>query len=109
MIILQELNTSQSIYIIPRYYFADTMTITNETTKEVIEYSISPLQSNHYMVISTTFDLKEDTFYKVVITYNNDIVFRDRIFCTNQNVSSYSPNNDKFIELESDNEFIIIS
>lgn len=61
------------------------------------------------MVISTTFDLKEDTFYKVVITYNNDIVFRDRIFCTNQNVSSYSPNNDKFIELESDNEFIIIS
>lgn len=113
MIILEESSSSQTFSFIPRSYTEGTLytiKITNETTnKEVLSTTSTSFTSvDYYYQYSNTFSLKEDTFYTLEITDSSGVVYRDKIFCTNQTVSSYSINNDAYTVNSDDNEFILI-
>jgi hypothetical protein len=107
MIILEESNTSQSFYCIPRYYEADSVTLTNETTQEVVSYNIDAVTSDHYLIITGTFDLRDGITYLLKVNSGGTEVYRDKVFVTDQ--VSYSINNDYFVSHNTTNEFIIIS
>ena len=109
MIILQESNTSQTFKCIPRYYEADTVTLRNETTGEELEYNVTSVQTDYFLEVTATFDVKENTFYTIKVFDGLEIVYRDRVFCTNQTISDYSVNDNEYITYQSDNDFIIIS
>lgn len=113
MIILEESASSQTIRFIPRSYTSGTtytIKINNETTnKEVFSQTTTSFTSNdYYYEYSNTFTLKEDTYYTLEITDSSGVVFRDKVFCTNQTISSYSVNNNAYTVQSDDNEFILI-
>lgn len=107
MIILKELGTDQTFKIIPRVYAADTLVLTNETTGESTSYAITITQTDYYAVITKTVALKEGNFYRMTVKNGSDIVYRDKVFCTNQTISTYSVNNGEFTTYTTDNDYII--
>lgn len=110
MTILQESASSQTINFIPREFTSGNsynVKIVNETTgAEVYNEDTTGIAENlYYCQHSDTFDLKQDVTYILTIT-GSDVVFKDKIFCTNQTVTSYSVNNNVYTTHSSDNEFI---
>jgi len=112
MIILQESGSSQTINFIPREYTSGTtytVKIVNESTNaEVYNENVTSFTENlYYKQHSDTFSLKEDTFYLLTIT-SSEVVFKDKIFCTNQTVTDYSVNEAEYTPHTTDNEFIFL-
>lgn len=113
MIILQQSASSQNFSFIPRSYTSGltyTIKITNETTnKEVFSQTTTTFTAvDYYYQYSNTFTLVEDTFYTLEITQGSNLIFRDKIFCTNQTVDTYSINNNAYTEQSVANEFIVL-
>ena len=107
MIILKEQNTVQTFSFIPRELNATTIVLRNETTGVETTINTTFYLSDYYLTASTIFDLKQNTFYNLTIKNNNDIVYKDKIFCTNQNVDSYSVNQNQYVANVTNNEFKI--
>ena len=106
MIILQETGIAQEFKVIPRELIADSMILTSETTGEAVTYAITPTIDRYYLVINEIVALKENNFYTIELKNATDIVYKDKIFCTNQTVSDFSVNNNEFTTYSSDNDYI---
>ena len=108
MIILQEIATQQTFSFIPRSQTYDGLFITDDQTNTEVQVTIDAnTNGDYYDTISAIFDIKQNHFYDLVIKNGTDIVHKDRIFCTNQPVATYSVNNGEFTSRASNNEFII--
>lgn len=109
MKILLETTDPQTYSFIPREYVVLlNYTITNESTNTSVTYlDITAETNGGYLEITEVFDLEENTFYNIEVTNTNDtVIFRDRIFCTNQDIDKFTMNKDKYIEDDSkDNEY----
>ena len=106
MIILQETGIAQEFKVIPRELVADSMILTSETTGEAVTYVITPTIDRYYLVINEIVALKENNFYTIEVKNASEIVYKDKIFCTNQTVSDFSVNNNEFTTYSSDNDYI---
>lgn len=74
---------------------------TNETTKEVITKTATTRASINDIYYLTNNDLsflKEETFYVLRVYFNvsNVVIYKDRVFVTNQAKSTYSINNNDY-------------
>ena len=133
MIILTTSTSEQTFRVIPRSY-PDEITITlrddstNETTSTVIEslewdnnndfWQLADYDWNFtggifiedgYLVITNTFALTENRFYDLTITSESSVIYRDKVFCTDQTISDYSVNDGVYTtENTYDNDYIII-
>ena len=106
MVILKEQITSQSFKIIPRVNGADSIVITGiEGTTTV---AFTPTYFSYYMVIAGIFALKEGQQYTFSVLDGTDIVYKGRIFCTNQAAADFSINTGVYTETVSNNDFIIV-
>ena len=108
MIILTTTLDPQSFVFIPRDKNFDYVAIiddqTNETTQiENYTYTIG----DYYDTIEAEFNLVENHFYDLVIINGAVIVYKDRIFCTNQSIVSYSVNSGQYVTNSTTNEFIV--
>tara|TARA_R110001606_G_scaffold395449_1_gene567752 strand:- start:2077 stop:2397 length:321 start_codon:yes stop_codon:yes gene_type:complete len=106
MVILKEQATSQSFKIIPRVNDADNIIITGLSGSNTIAFT--PTYDLYYMVITGIFDLKQGQQYTFDVMNETNIVYKGRIFCTNQAVADYSINAGEYKETVSNNDFIIL-
>jgi len=103
MIILKEIGTAQTFKFIPtRGSEFNKLVLRNETTNEVIDYDISSTSSSFYTLVTEILDLKEGhfyeaTFYNSIPTFDDVLIHRDRVFCTNQTIANYTINKDEYI------------
>jgi hypothetical protein len=107
MIILKEQNTAQSITFIPREMNATTIVLRNETTGTETNIAAEFYLSDYYITVTTIFALKENTFYNLTIKNGNNIVYKDKIFCTNQANDTYTVNQNQYVSNVTNNEFKI--
>ena len=108
MIILQETGTAQSFNFIPRSDTYNTLTITDEQTNESTNVTITTnVVGEYYNTITATFSLKEGHFYTLKLKQNTDVVFYDKVFCTNQSIPVFSVNDGQYTPKTSTNDFII--
>jgi hypothetical protein len=107
MIILKEQNTPQVLKFIPRNYGADTIVLRNETTNEIQTISATFTLDSYYLSTSKIFDLKENTFYNLTIKNGVEVVYKDKVFCTNQVLKDYTVNKDEYVAHATNNDFII--
>jgi len=108
MILLNEGDANQTIKFIPRSNTYNTLIVTNESTNISTNITIvSSLVGDYYNEIVASFDLIKDTFYSLTIKNGSDIVFKDKIFISNQNSDTYSPNQNVYTSNISTNYFII--
>tara|TARA_R100000654_G_scaffold68275_1_gene97137 strand:+ start:1097 stop:1453 length:357 start_codon:yes stop_codon:yes gene_type:complete len=116
MIILKVDTNPQSFKFIPRSKTYDGLFLKDESENKTTQITIDSTASNdYYETITATFhtsspafDLVENRFYRLLVKNGTDIVFRDRVFVTNQtDLSNYSVNNGVYNSNSSTNEFII--
>ena len=120
MIILKTLTTAQALSVIPRDYLSTfTMDVTDDSTNVTVGYGITnAVTSGNYLNFNNTFNpvLVENHFYDLYlyVDYNywnsnnsfwnlydifwqtdcqNQVdVYRDKIFCTNQDIDQLNDN-----------------
>jgi len=108
MIILQETATAQTFSFIPRSSAYNTLQITDEQTGLTTNVTIaSSVTGSYYDTITATFSLKQNHFYTLTLKQNTDIVYKDKIFCTNQAIPTFSVNNGQYVVNTSNNDFIL--
>ena len=111
MKVLTTSEEAQTLTIIPRSY-ASTVSVVlrDETTNEVTTYTnISTTQNKGYLSLSNAFSLVENTFYELTVKEGSNVIYKDKIFCTDQAVASYSVNDGVYTtENTYDNEYIIL-
>ncbi len=93
MIILQQTIEDQTFKCIPRSYETGVILILeNETTnaRTNIVPSIEIIDDNYF--VTAEFDLKNDSFYNITILYGEEVIFKDRVFCTDQVVYDINKN-----------------
>lgn len=96
MKVLNQGSATQTLRIIPRSYPTSlTLSLRDDQTNEVVSYSLSSGFSvdNDYLLIDNTYSLVENHYYDLtILDQANNVIYKDKIFCTDQNVDSYSPN-----------------
>jgi len=113
MIVLQTSDSDQTFSFIPRSYVSGTtytIKIKNESTNTEVFSSTATTfaEVEYYYQYTNTFTLVEDTMYTLEIKAGSELIFRDKIFCTNQTISSYSVNNEEYTVQSEENEFIFL-
>lgn len=133
MIILTTSTSEQTFRVIPRSYPEDVIiTLRDDSTNEVTTYTIESAEwddnndfwqladydwnfgsniftEKGYLVITNTFALTENRFYDLTITNESNVIYRDKVFCTDQTISDYSVNDGVYTtENTYDNDYIII-
>jgi len=108
MIVLQETNDPQTFSFIPRSDSYDALFLTDDQTNVEIEVTIDDSVVGDYInTITATFDLTEGHFYNLVLKDGADVVYKDKVFCTNQPVVSFSVNNGQYVSNSTTNDFIV--
>ena len=107
MIILRKQTTAQSLTFIPREYSANTIVLRNETTNIETTIEANFYLYDYYLTAVEVFDLKENTFYNLTIKNGSNIVYKDIVFCTNQDTKSFTVNENQYVENVTTNEFKI--
>ena len=116
MIHLTTSASAQTLKIIPRSYASSvSMILRDDSTNTSTTYSsISTSTDKNYLVVSQALSpvLVEGRFYDLTIKEGSNVIYKDKVFCTDQTISSYSVNsgeytiptgNDVF-----DNDYIVI-
>jgi hypothetical protein len=107
MIVLTTSTSPQTFACIPRSGI-NTMIITDDQTNTPVTVPITQITGNDYVVnVTANFALKEGHFYDLVLKYGTDIVYKDRIFCTDQNIVTFSVNNGEYVSNTTANTYIV--
>lgn len=113
MIVLQESASAQNLDFIPRSFTSGNtynVTIVNEQTNtEIYNQDVTSITENlYYNRLNAIFNVKQDNFYMVTVKAGSDVVFKDKIFCTNQTISDFTVNDSQYTQQDTTNEFIFI-
>ncbi len=108
MIILKESALEQTFKIVPRAMQCDRIEVINSAEGITESLDVNPVIDRYFLEISTILDIKENNFYTLNAYNGENIVFKGRIFCTNQQVKEYTVNKNTYIEQTSTNEFVIL-
>jgi hypothetical protein len=108
MIVLRPIETAQTLKFIPREYNATKVVLVDESTNTEVEINATFTQDKYYLTADIAFSLIEGRFYNLTVYNVNDIVYKDKVFCTSQNVLDYSINKDVYTSNVTDNEYIIL-
>ncbi len=109
MIILQSSVSAQTFTFIPRTLAATSMVVEDELENTSVTTSITPTVSTYYLSVTETLTLVEGRFYTLKVLNGSDVVYKDKIFCTNQTVADYSINNGEYTENTTSSEYVIIT
>lgn len=114
MQILTETGT-RNINFIPRETISGSkvykLVIKSEGQNKVILEDTEPefTELDYYYQYSTTQALEENNYYTITITNTSDgiVIFKDKMYCTDQTLSDYEISNGVYIEQSTgDNEFV---
>lgn len=120
MKVLNNTGEIQTIRVIPRSYpSALTLTLRDDQTNDTVTFSLNGNDfnvadylwnlldvnwnanivgfsvENDYLVIDNIYALREFHFYDLaLLDQDGDIIYKDRIFCTNQPIAEFSVNSD---------------
>ena len=108
MIILTTSTSEQSFVFIPRSHVFDYVGITDDQTGVTTQITgYTHTVGDYYDTLEAEFNLVENHFYDLVVVNGAVVVYKDRIFCTNQNVNTFTVNNGQYVSNSTTNEFIV--
>ena len=107
MLILKEQETAQNIYATIDGDSADTIVLRDEETNEETIIDAVFSIDKYYAVASVILPIKQYKFYTLTIKNGDVVVYKDKIFCTNQSIATYTINKDVYTTNTSNNDFII--
>ena len=110
MKILTTSTSAQTLKIIPREYQANIDVILRDnSTNESTTYSVATSTSGDYMTFNLTLALVENRFYDMTCKFGSNVIYKDKIFCTDQTIANYTVNEGQYTAENSyDNDYIIL-
>lgn len=115
MKVLTTSSSDQTLKIIPRAYATNvTVKLKDDSTNVEASYDSATTTDKNYLVITDTFSLKEGRMYDMQVLEGSDVIYRDKIFCTDQSVNQptnayYKPNKDVYTTNDTyDNDYIYV-
>jgi len=102
---------AKTFNVIPRQDATSvTVSLTSETTGTSYTDNTSISQNRYYYDMACDFEttLQESSFYMLEVKEGSNVIFKDKVFCTDQTLSDFSVNHNTYTEHSSDNEFIVI-
>ena len=116
MIHLTTSASAQTLKIIPRSYASSvSMILRDDSTNTSTTYSsISTSTDKNYLVVSQALSpvLVEGRFYDLTIKEGSNVIYKDKVFCTDQTISSYTVNSSEYTITTGndvfDNDYIVI-
>ena len=108
MIVLTPSTSAQTFSFIPRNTTYNVMQITDDQTNVTQTITITSSNTGDYVnSITASFALVEGHFYNLVLKNGSNIIYKDRIFCTAQNIATFSVNNGQYVSNVTTNDFIV--
>jgi hypothetical protein len=108
MIVLTPSTSPQTFSFIPRDNTYNVMEITDDQTNVTQTVAISSSSTGNYVNnITASFALVEGHFYNLVLKNGSNVLYKDRIFCTAQNIATFSVNNGEYVSNVTNNDFIV--
>ena len=108
MIVVKEQLTSQTFNFIPRYGTPVTLELTGENTNTTQVVAGTFTAGDYVYQFTAILPTEENRFYWMVLKdANGDLVLKERIFCTNQPIDTFSVNNGGYISNQTTNDFIM--
>jgi len=116
MIILSTSANAQTLSVIPREYVSSfVMTVRDDSTNVAETYNITTAtQVGNYLTFTNVFNLVENRFYDLTLETASGVIYRDRIFCSDQDIDQndndyYDLNDGQYTPYNgSDNTYIVI-
>ena len=110
MKILSTSTSAQTLKIIPREYQANIhVVLRDNSTNTSTTYSVATSTSGDYMTFDLTLSLVENRFYDMTCKFGSNVIYKDKIFCTDQVVADYTVNEGQYTTENSyDNDYIIL-
>lgn len=110
MKILTTSTSAQTLKIIPREYQANIDVILRDnSTNESTTYSVATSTSGDYMTFNLTLSLVENRFYDMTCKFGSNVIYKDKIFCTDQVIADYTVNEGQYTTENSyNNDYIIL-
>ena len=116
MIHLTTSASAQTLKIIPRSYASSvSMILRDDSTNTSTTYSsISTSTDKNYLVVSQALSpvLVEGRFYDLTIKEGSNVIYKDKVFCTDQTISSFTVNSSEYTIPTGndvfDNDYIVI-
>lgn len=117
--------SEQTIQILPREYTTSIVLLLRDDSTNSETYLELPTSvvNGNYLDITSIFTLTEGRFYDLVVykvelgyvlanLTELDVIYKDKIFCTAQDLDQntntfYTPNESEYIEQSANNDFII--
>lgn len=107
MIILTTSTSAQTLNCIPRGVF-DTLTITDEQTNETqVVAIVSQTFGDYVSSVTAVFNLIEGRFYSLNLLNGSDVMYKDKIFCTDKSIVNFSVNDGQYVSNATENTFIV--
>jgi len=104
----------QTIKVIPRDYAGTvTLKLRDDSTNEVTSASVNTVTVKDYLSVSYAFNLKEGRYYDLTLLNGSDIIYLDKVFCTDQTINQdtndyYSVNKNEYVTKEGNNDYIVL-
>jgi hypothetical protein len=108
MIIVQETNVNQTFDFIPREGLPVVFELIDENTNVMVLINGSFTPGDYVYQFTGVLPTEENHFYWMILKdLNNNIVLKERLFCTNQPISTFSVNAGEYISNQTTNDFIM--
>ncbi len=114
MKVLTTSTNPQTIKVIPRVYVASvTLKLRDDSTNEVTTASVNTVTDKDYLSLSYAFNLKEGRYYDLTLLDGSDVIYLDRVFCTDQTINQdtndyYSVNKNEYVSKSGNNDYIVL-
>lgn len=108
---------NKTFKIIPREFIEGVVTVnlTSESTGTLVSVTPTTTTDKNYMSFDAVFGtLTENDFYILEVKNGSDVIYKDKVFCTDQTINQtnndyYSINKDEYVQEDSfDNDYIIL-
>lgn len=108
MNVLTTTTDPQPLVIVPRSTTFDELIFTDDSTNDSVTITIaSVVNKDYYQILNVECNLIENRFYNVELFNNGDLIYRGKVFCTDQPIVSFSVNNGKYVSNSTTNQFIV--
>ena len=104
----------QTIKVIPRVYVSSvTLKLRDDSTNEVTTASVDTVTDKDYLSLSYAFNLKEGRYYDLTLLDGSNVIYLDRVFCTDQTINQdtnnyYSVNKNEYVSKDGNNDYIVL-
>ena len=108
MIILKPIETAQTLKFIGREDVCDSIVLRDEQDNTEVTITEDFSLSKYYLTADIIFSIQEGRFYNLTAYNGTTIVYKDKIFCTSQEIDDYSINDGGYTEHSSNNDYITL-